>query len=91
VFLPVEEMGPHLKQGAVPLFLGSTSYTMWPGPRPTATPSGILIHQTIWPQYTNVTDRTDRQGRQRSDSIGRTVSQTVAQKGKTVRVNVIDH
>jgi len=34
----------------------------------------ILIHPTIWPQYTNVTDRQDR-----SDSVGRTVLQTVAQ------------
>jgi len=40
-----------------------------------------LIRQTVWPQYTNVTDRqTDREGRQRSDSIGLTVLQTVAQK-----------
>ena len=39
-------------------------------------PSFILIRQTVWPQYTNVTDRTE----QRSDSIGRTVLQTVAQK-----------
>jgi len=31
--------------------------TMWPGPRPTSVPSGILIHPTVWPQYTNVTDR----------------------------------
>jgi len=50
-------------------------------------PSFILIRQTVWPQYTNVTDRqTDRQDRtgqtdrQRSDSIGRTVLQTFAQK-----------
>ena len=43
-------------------------------------PSFILIHPTVWPQYTNVTERTDRQDRQRSDSIGRTVLQTVAQK-----------
>jgi len=52
-------------------------------------PNFILIRQTVWPQYTNVTDRqrdrqTDRQldtqGRQWSDSIGRTVLQTVAQK-----------
>jgi len=38
---------------------------------------------TVWPQYTNVTDRRtgqDRQDRQRSDSIGRTVLETVAQK-----------
>ena len=37
---------------------GSPSSTMWPGPRPTSTPSFILIHPTVWPQYTNVTDRT---------------------------------
>jgi len=35
-----------------------------------------LDPSTVWPQYTNVTDRTHRQ---RSDSIGRTVLQTVAQ------------
>jgi len=52
-------------------------YTMWPWPRPTCMPSFILIHPTVWPQYTNVTDRIDRQ---RSDSIGRTVLQTVAQQ-----------
>ena len=41
-------------------------------------PSFILIRPTVWPQCTNVTDRqTDRQ---RTDSIGRTVLQTVAQK-----------
>jgi len=39
-------------------------------------PSFILIHPTVWPQYTNVTDRQDRQ---RSDDIGRTVLQTVVQ------------
>jgi len=38
-----------------------------------------LIHATVWPQYTNVTDRQDRQDRQRSDSIGQTVLQTVTQ------------
>jgi len=48
-------------------------------------PSFILIHPTVWPQYTNVADETSRQERQthrqtRSDSIGRTVLQTVAQK-----------
>jgi len=40
-------------------------------------PSFILIHPIVWPQYTNVTDRQDRQW---SDKIGRTVLQTVAQK-----------
>jgi len=50
-------------------------------------PSFILIHPTVWPQYTNVTDReTDRQDRQRSDYIGRTVLQTVAQKLKPALV-----
>jgi len=31
--------------------------TMWPGPRSTYMQSFILIHPTVWPQYTNVTDR----------------------------------
>jgi len=50
---------------------------MWSGSWPTCMPSFILIHPTVWPQYTNVTNRhrpTDRQtgqtDRQRSDSIG---------------------
>ena len=59
---------------------GSLSNTMSPGPRPTSLPSCILMHPTVWPQYTNVTDRTDIQDRQQSDSIGWTVLQTVAQK-----------
>jgi len=62
---------------------GSPSNAMWPGPRPSCMPSFILIHLTVWPQYTNVTDRqdgTDRTDRQRSDSTGRTVLQTVVQK-----------
>jgi len=63
---------PFLGRGA-----GSPSNTMWPGPRPTCMSSFILSHPTIWPQYTNVTDRQDRTG-QRSDSIGRTVLETVA-------------
>ena len=40
-------------------------------------PSITLIHPTVLPQYTNVTDRTDGQ---QSDSIGQTVLETVAQK-----------
>jgi len=39
---------------------GSPSNTVWPGPRPTSIPSGMLIHPTIWPQYTNVTDIQNR-------------------------------
>jgi len=63
---------------AVSLFegSGSLSNTVWPGPRPTSMPSGILIYASVWPQYTNVEDRqdrTDRQDRQQSDRIGRTV------------------
>jgi len=45
--------------------VGFSFITMWPGLRPTGVPSFTLIHPTVWPQYTNVTDRTA----QRSDSI----------------------
>jgi len=31
---------------------GSPCNTMWPGPRPTLVPSGILIHPTVWPLQT---------------------------------------
>ena len=37
---------------------GSPCNTMSLGPRPTSLPSGTLIHPTVWPQYTNVADRT---------------------------------
>jgi len=49
-------------------------------------PSIVLIRRTVWPQCTNVTDRqtgqdrTDNTDRQRTDSVERTVLQTVAQK-----------
>ena len=39
---------------------GSPSNTIWPGP---SLPSGILIHPTVWRQYTNVTDRQTRRTR----------------------------
>jgi len=39
---------------------GSPSNAMWPGPMPTCTPSFILTRPSVWPQYTNVTDRQDR-------------------------------
>jgi len=64
---------------------GSPSITMWPGPRPTCIPSFILIRPTVWPQYTNVTDRTgqtDRQDRQRYDSVGQTLLQTLKESPK---------
>jgi len=60
---------------------GSPSNIMWPGQRPTGMPSFIVIHPTVWPQYTNVTYRTGQTGQ---DSIGRTVLQTVAQKVLTL-------
>ena len=62
--LATTDMGRKLGR-AVPLLLGvrvearSPSNTVWPGPRPTCIPSGILDHSTVWPQYTKVTDRTD--------------------------------
>jgi len=52
------------KIGAVPVWEaghGSLSNTMWPGPRLTCMPSFILIRPTAWPQYSNVTDRQERQ------------------------------
>jgi len=61
---------------------GSPSNTMWPGPRPTPIPSGILIYPTVWPGHQRY-DRTNRTTVQLS--LGRTVLQTVAQKlAKTV-------
>jgi len=41
---------------------GSSSNTMWPALRPTCVPSFILIRSTVWPQYTNVRDRTGETG-----------------------------
>jgi len=60
---------------AVPLSVGEAGYpsnTMWPGTRPTSVPGGILIHPTVWSQYTNVTDRQDRKGQDRQDRTDRT-------------------
>ena len=38
------------------------SNTMWPKPKPTSIQSSILIHATVWPQCTNVTDKTGQTG-----------------------------
>jgi len=69
--LATTDMGRKL--GAVPLWgrrAGFPSNTMWPGPRPTSVPSGILIHAAVWPQYTNVqAQRQDRTERQDNDPI----------------------
>jgi len=78
------EMGNHLAKSRRGLLCpfrggaGSPSNTMWPGLRHTSITSGILIHPTVWPQHQRY--RQTGQDRQRSDSIGRTVLQTVAQK-----------
>jgi len=76
--LATTDMGRKLR-GCAPLGGGPgfPSNTMWPGPRPACMPCFILICPTVWPLYTNVTDRQDKQ---RSDSIWRTVLQTVTQK-----------
>ena len=50
------EVVPLWEKGA-----GCPCNTMWPGPKPTSTPSFIFIHSTVWSQYSNVTDRTNRQ------------------------------
>ena len=64
------------KLGAVPLCgggPGSPSNTMWPGPRPTCTSGFILTRLTVWPQCTNVTDRTGQKrftnGRPKSPNL----------------------
>ena len=90
----VDQMGDRLatidvgrKLGGVPPYFGGgggAGYcdTMWPEPRPTSVPSFILVHPTVWPQYTNITDRQTAetgQDRQWSDSIEQNVLQTVAQ------------
>ena len=49
------DMGQKLG-GCAPLFgrgvAGSSCNTVWPKPRPTFVPSGILIHPAVWPQQT---------------------------------------
>ena len=55
----------------------------------TSASSFILIHPTVWPQYTDVTERTGQTGRW-SDSIGQTVLQMVAQKLKPGLVDSYD-
>ena len=75
--------GPRSAGAAVPPFWGdgSPSNTMSPGLGPTSMPSFILIHPTVWPQYTNVTDRQDRRDRQTTDRYHRANRfQTVAQR-----------
>ena len=83
-------MGQKVGGGCCALFVGELGLhlTVWPGRRPISVPSGILIHPTVWPQYTNVTDsQTDRhtgQTGQRSRSVGLTVTLTVDQKSAAI-------
>ena len=48
--------------------VGTPSNTMWPGPRPSLVQSGIVIQSTVWPQYTNVTDRQTGQRNRQTDN-----------------------
>ena len=62
--------GPKIGWGLCPFRGGgarSLSSTVWPRLWPTCVSSVILIRPTVWPQCTNVTERQDRQ---RTDSIG---------------------
>jgi len=72
--LATTDMGRKVGSGCCAPFrverAGSPSNTMSPGPKPTSVPSGILVHPTVWPQYTNVTD--GKTG-QRFHSTGRTI------------------
>jgi len=49
------DMGQNWGRGCAPFWVwgaGSPCNTMWPGPRPTFAPSGILIHPAVWQQQT---------------------------------------
>jgi len=48
---------------------GSLSNTTWPRSSPTRMPIFKLIRPTVWPQYTNVTDRQDRTWQDRQTNI----------------------
>ena len=54
------------------------SNTLWSGPRPTSTPSFILIHPTVC--HSTPTSQTGQTDRQWCHSIRRTVLQTVTDK-----------
>jgi len=58
---PWGKLGPHVTQFRL-------------GRRRPSVPSGILIHPTVWPQYTNIVHRQTGQTGQRSRSIERTVT-----------------
>ena len=60
VTVPIKSKVGREVGAAVPLsvgWAGSPCDTTSPGSRPISVPSVILIHPTVWPQHTNVTDR----------------------------------
>jgi len=67
------ELGPHLTQCGQGRGLA------------TFMPSFILIHSTVWPQYTNVTDRTNRTG-QTDNGIGRTANRFTNSRPKITSI-----
>jgi len=67
---------------------GSPSNTMWPGPRPTWCQ---VSSRSVQPFGHNTPTLLTGQDRQRSDSIGRTVLQTVAQKSSGQPANQDSH
>ena len=64
------------------------SKAMSPGSRSTSVPSGILIHPTVWPQYTNVTALQTGQTGQRFRGIGRRRTVTCNGRPKTTMCKV---
>ena len=60
---------------------GSPCNTMRPALRPTCMPSFILIYATVWPQYSNVTQRQNRQTENCRITQGE-LSYTVKTRGK---------
>ena len=91
---PQQTWGENLEVLILGGVAGCPFNTMWPGPRPTSTPSFILIHPTILAtihkcrrQDRHTERQTERQtDRQRSDSIGRTVLHTVPNKMDTIQI-----
>jgi len=71
---PFGHKGHGLKIGSCAPFLGgagfpSNNVACAEAYQSTTMPSFMLIHPTFWPQYTNVTDKTDRQTGQTQQSV----------------------
>jgi len=71
----VAEMGDRLAAIDMGLKVGGCCAPFREGSWPTSVPSGIVVHPTFSPRYTNVTDRTKRQDRHHNSLIAwRTVT-----------------